>query len=126
SCEGCYRGSTTTRCWRHAITRCADRVVAPARDAGPPLANSPSLSTCALARQERRFWALETARANGLAQQEPAVSEANCANKARQFGRCSLVSGTLRKRRTAWWAREKSQLCGPTTTYRKVRAIRLL
>ena len=25
--------------------------------------------------------------------------------------------------RTAWWAREKSQLCGPTTTYRKVRAI---
>jgi hypothetical protein len=23
SCEGCYRGPTTTRCWRYAITRCA-------------------------------------------------------------------------------------------------------
>src|SRR5258708_23988616 len=51
-CEGCYRGSTTTRRWRHTITRCADRVVAPARDAGPPLANSPSLWTSTLARQE--------------------------------------------------------------------------
>src|SRR5438309_12115147 len=84
-------GRASTRCWAS-------------------LANSPSLSTCALARQERRFWALETARANGPAQQEPAVSETNCANKARQFGRCSLVSGTLRKRRTAWWAREDSNL----------------
>src|SRR5262245_34567568 len=44
---------------------------------------------------------------------------------ARQLRAFWKSRGNLAVRKSAWWAREKSQLCGPPTTYSKVRAIRL-
>src|SRR5438034_755433 len=125
--EGCRRRTTASRHRRHSPARCSCRVVPPIRDARLVDLNLAVFMCNSVARQERVCRAQRpAAKIDALATSasgrdrtsafEPAETPANCGLSLRD--RETSVS-----HRTAWWAREKSQLCGPTTTYREVRAI---